>query len=1341
MLNGAVSSRGAQASSEATPDRLIHDAVGPGRHPRTIGWLGTTALALGGSNQSLFLIAALFVGQGAIPGQGSAAVPLLILGLLLSWAAAPGWTELILMWPNRVGGIAATCSEAFRSYAPVLSALAGSCYWWGWVPTCGLTAILSASAIHGWLLPSIPINVLAIAIIAVFVAINLRGIKLVVGFALPIAVTSAVLAFLSVFVPIATGHVDWHQATTFHLTTPFAGWFGKLTSLMAGLYLIGFAAPAFEAAACHVGETIDPARNVPRAMFASAGIAGFYFIVIPVVWLGVLGPESLGRDLSEVLGPTFAPMFGASAKALAIGFVVFNMFHGTLQPLAGASRTLSQLADDGVFPRVFGLRLKGTDAPWVATLITAAAAIVLLLIGDPIWLIAAANFTYLIGICLPSVAVWLLRRDAPQAKRLYRAPRGFIWLGLCAAVVWGLSAILGFEQFGLPTVILGLVFAYAGAVLFAWRKFEDRRQAGFRGIPGSLHLKLTGAMVAVLLFDGAGYLIAVGSLPHGNGPMFAALQDIFVAVAMLTISVGLVLPGMIAHAATEVSSGARKLVSGIVADFTRAMDALGRGDLDAAHADVNISLVAVRSHDELGEMTASFNVLQEEIRRASLGLGGAREGLRAARSELIDANSQLNERINERTQLIHELTGAKEAAEAASIAKSQFLAKMSHEIRTPMNGVLSTADLLLTSDLSDRQRRLAGIIQRSGGHLLDIIDQILDLSKLEAGKLELERIDFNLCEVIDETVDTFAQLAAAKRLELHAKMPHTGYCYITGDPVRLRRLLSNLLSNAIKFTEHGAVSVEVSFLEEKPSGGFDLEISVHDTGVGIAPGYRDRLFESFSQADGATTRKYGGTGLGLAIVKQIVDLVGGRISVESQVGKGSHFCVRLPFQRASSRQTTICARLRRLGNLRCLLVDSNSVACDDLRDQLEQWHVAVTAVADGAAALERLSADDGYDVAIIASRLDDVDALELIERIRHSGSTSDPAIVVKASVHELRDESAMKRLRLSDWLCEPMRESDLYNTLAVIARNLETRSHVPQEVENVLTHSGQIGYRRILLAEDNLVNQEVTAESLRYIGYDLDIVDNGAAAVAAFESTEYALILMDCHMPKMDGYEATQAIRRIEQGRASRARIPIIALSANAMKGDKDHCLACGMDDHLAKPFELAGLRGMLERWLRLSPSYKHTAADPPAGSHDGTLERGSAEHGTLQYETEVPIIDWSALERIAQLQRPGRASVLAKVVRAFSESTPVLLDALETALAENNFDGIRERAHGLKSSSANVGAANLSRMFRELECTAGEQNCERAWALLKKVRHEYRSVHDRLAAYLTTRGLTTDNG
>jgi diguanylate cyclase (GGDEF)-like protein len=596
-------------------------------HPRTLSWLGTSALAMGGSNQMVFLVGAL------IAAQGSGAVPILIAGLLLSWAAAPGWTELVLMWPERVGGIAATCAEAFRPYSPVLANLTGVCYWWGWVPTCGFTAILSATALHQWYLPFVPVTPLAVGIILTFLAINLLGVRAVSRVAIPIAGTAALLALLSAVVPLISGSVDVHRAVSFDLKTPFHGAFGALTSAMAGLYLVGFAAPAFEAAACHVGETKDPARNVPRAIFASGAMAGLFFIVLPLVWLGSIGSKGIGGQLIDTIGPTFAPLLAGGAKAAAIWFMVANMFMGTMQPLAGASRTLSQLSEDGLLPRSWAKRNR-RDVPWVTTLLTAGLAIGALLLGVPTWMIAAANFAYLIGIGLPSLAVWLLRRNEPERARPYRAPRGTVVLGVGAAGVWFAATALGFEQFGLRTVLVSLGLAYAGSLLYAWRRTSDRRRSGTKGVKRPLQLKLTGAMIAVVALDGAGYLLAVSSVPRSDPAQISLLQDIFVAVAMLTVGVGLVLPGMISHAVEQVSAAAGRLATGTLADLTRAMRALSVGDLEAATARVDVIEVQARTQDELGAMAASFNTMQHEVGRAAEALDGAREGLAAAESRL-----------------------------------------------------------------------------------------------------------------------------------------------------------------------------------------------------------------------------------------------------------------------------------------------------------------------------------------------------------------------------------------------------------------------------------------------------------------------------------------------------------------------------------------------------------------------------------------------------------------------------------------------------------------------------------------------------------------------------------
>ena len=615
---------------EARPDLPVRRAPGDGirPHPRTITWVGASALALGGSNQSIFLIGALLVAQGTM------AVPLLAVGLVLAYLATPGWIELTCMFPNRVGGIAATCSEAFRPYSAVLANLTGVCYWWGWVPTCGLTAIFSAEALHQWYLPGVPVKPLAALIVLAFTAVNLCGLTWAVRVAKPIALVAFALALCSGLIPVFTGHVAWHRALDMQLRSPFGGAFGHLTSVMAGLYLVGFAAPAFEAAACHIGEMKDPAVDHPRAMWFSGGMASVFFVLIPVVWLGVFGSGPLEGSLAGTLGPTFAPLFGGLAKAAAVGFVVFNMSCGTMQPLSGASRTLSQLSEDGLLPRSIGYRSARTDAPVVAICVTSAASLAFLALGDPISLIAAANLTYLIGIGLPSVAVWLLRRNQPERVRTYRAHRLSLLAGLVAAGAWLLATVFGFEQYGLPIVIFGLALAFSGSLAYAWRAHGDRRLTGARARTRSIYVKLTGAMLVVLVLDGVGYLVAVDHVTPGNDPLVAMLKDLFVVVGLLTISVGLILPGMIAHTANQVRDAARLLAEGTLADLTAAVEAMAGDDLDRAHAPAVAQHVVVRSADEFGEMAASFNVMQDEAVRAALALDEVVDELRFHRGEL-----------------------------------------------------------------------------------------------------------------------------------------------------------------------------------------------------------------------------------------------------------------------------------------------------------------------------------------------------------------------------------------------------------------------------------------------------------------------------------------------------------------------------------------------------------------------------------------------------------------------------------------------------------------------------------------------------------------------------------
>jgi signal transduction histidine kinase/ActR/RegA family two-component response regulator len=994
-------------------------------HPRRIGWIGTTALAMGGSNQSLFLIGALVL------SQGTAAIPLLVAGLLLSWAAAPGWVELVLMWPERVGGIAASCAEAFRPYSPVLANLTGVSYWWGWVPTCGLTAILSGSAIHQWYLPGVPVPLLATGVVVLFTCVNFMGVHWATRVAVPVALAAGLLALLSVAVPVLAGSVDWHRAASFHLSSPFHGFFGGLTSAMAGLYLIGFAAPAFEAAACHVGETRNPERNVKRAVFAAGGVASIFFVAIPVIWLGVLGAKPLEGNLAQTLGPTFAPLFGAGAKGVVIWFVILNMFLGTLQPLAGASRTLMQLSEDGLLPRALAKRSR-RDVPWVATIVTAAVSIAFLRAGDPTWLIAAANLCYLIGIGMPSIAVWLLRRNEPDRPRPYRAPRGTILLGVGAAGVWLLTTVLGFEQFGLPTVIVSIGLAYAGSVLYAWRVIGDRRRAGLPAVRSSLHLKLTGAMIAVMVFDGVGYLLAVNNV-HADPAVKAALEDIFVVVALLTITVGLVLPGMIGQAVSDVADGAQRLASGTLSELTRAMQALARGDLASAHARKDVVELVPHSRDELGTMAETFNVMQHQVRDAAVALDGARDGLAASKAELARY-------AREQAALAQAEQRAREATERANAAKTEFLSHVSHELRTPLNAILGFGQLLEVAKLELEQRECVDEILIGGRHLLQVVDELLAISRIETGTMTLSLEPVDVTSQLSEVLALCATLVAERSLQV-SRVVEPERLWVMADEQRLRQVLLNLLSNAVKYNRPGG-SITLAAHRESDER---IVVEVSDTGWGISEAQRERLFGAFERLD-AAKRGVEGTGLGLALAKDLVEAMGGRISVRSELGSGSTFSVSLQAAEESqivAAQPLVATRgtatIPSDGSRGLVLCVEDNPANLRLIERLivEHAQASFVSVSEGRLAVETARRHQP-DLILLDVHLPDIGGADVLTQLRGDPATSHiPVVVLSADATQGQIKRLLAR-GAEQYLTKPIEVPELLE--AVQARLPSRRS-------------------------------------------------------------------------------------------------------------------------------------------------------------------------------------------------------------------------------------------------------------------------------------------------------------
>jgi two-component system sensor histidine kinase/response regulator len=538
-----------------------------------------------------------------------------------------------------------------------------------------------------------------------------------------------------------------------------------------------------------------------------------------------------------------------------------------------------------------------------------------------------------------------------------------------------------------------------------------------------------------------------------------------------------------------------------------------------------------------------------------------------------------------------QLALARDAGLEASRSKSQFLANMSHEIRTPMNGVIGLADLLLDSSLSREQREFVEAIRQSGDLLLTIINDILDFSKIEAGKLTFETRDFELREVVESTVELLASKAQSKGLELLGLVERTAFTSLRGDAGRLRQILTNLLSNAIKFTNEGDVVLRVS-QEAETATAVVLRFEVKDTGIGINPQAQQNLFEEFSQADGSTTRKYGGTGLGLAIARQLVGMMHGEIGVESEPGKGATFWFTAHFEKQA---IALRADENKEPGIRALVIHQNC-SNHNLELHLANLGMRFSAVYGWREALELLRSEarkgDPFRLAIFDLVKPDMDALKVARSIKEDAALAATRLVMISSVGRRSDRDLL-RSGIEEALVKPVKQSLLYDCLATVLSLGATSPAVPEHSPNVHT-DGQTSHHptAILLAEDNMINQMVGLALLEKCGYQADTVADGNAILQALSCKPYDVILMDCQMPEMDGYEATRAIRKLEQslresGPESDPPVYIIAMTANAMQGDREKCLAAGMNDYLSKPVRGPELQAALERWkqaAKISP-------------------------------------------------------------------------------------------------------------------------------------------------------------